>query len=90
LEGITRDCIITIARDKGFEVVERDITRSELFVADEVFMTGTAAEVTPIRSIDDHIIGEGRAGTKTKSIQQTFAAAVAGNLPKYEHWLDLV
>jgi len=90
LEGITRDCIITIVRDKGFEVVERDITRSELYIADEVFMTGTAAEVTPIRSIDDHIIGEGRAGAKTKSIQQTFAAAVAGNLPKYERWLDIV
>jgi branched-chain amino acid aminotransferase len=81
---------MAISRDKGFDVVERDITRSELYVADEVFMTGTAAEVTPVRSIDDHVIGEGRAGPKTRSIQQTFAAAVKGDLPKYEHWLDIV
>ncbi|HSV41992.1 MAG TPA: aminotransferase class IV, partial [Methanomassiliicoccales archaeon] len=90
LEGITRDCIMTIARDRGYQVVERDMTRSELYIADEVFMTGTAAEVTPIRSIDDVMIGTGRAGPVTKDIQQTFARAVHGQEPKYLKWLDLV
>ncbi|QLH75043.1 MAG: branched-chain amino acid transaminase [Methanomassiliicoccales archaeon] len=89
LEGITRDSIMTIARDLGYQVEEKEITRSELYLADEAFMTGTAAEVTPIGSIDDVQIGEGKAGKVTKHIQSTFAQAVKGKVPKYTSWLDM-
>jgi len=90
LEGITRDSIITIANDLGYEVREKQITRSELYLADEAFMTGTAAEVTPIGTIDDISIGAGKAGPITKAIQKEFAAAVIGKKPKYKAWLDIV
>ncbi|OPY34530.1 MAG: branched-chain amino acid aminotransferase [Methanomassiliicoccales archaeon PtaU1.Bin124] len=90
LEGITRDSVMTIAKDLGYNVIEKQITRSELYLADEVLMTGTAAEVTPIGSIDDVLIGEGKAGPITKAIQKKFAAAVVGKEPKYKAWLDLV
>jgi branched-chain amino acid aminotransferase len=87
LEGITRNSVMDIAKDIGREVVEKDITRSEIFVADEFFMTGTAAEITPIRSLDDRIIGAGRAGDVTKDLQAAFSKVVNGENPKYDHWL---
>lgn len=90
LEGITRDCVVTIAKDLGYEVMEKEITRSELYLAEEAFMTGTAAEVTPIGSIDGILIGAGKAGPITKAVQRKFAAAVVGNEPKYMAWLDHV
>ncbi|MCG7844621.1 MAG: branched-chain amino acid transaminase [Methanomassiliicoccales archaeon] len=90
LEGITRDCIMTIGRDLGYEVVEKDITRSELYMADEVFMTGTAAEISPIRAIDGRAIGDGSIGAMTKHIGQVFHRAAIGEDPRYAKWLDLV
>lgn len=90
LEGITRDSVMTIAADMGMPVVERDITRGELFVADEVFMTGSAAEVQPIHSIDNIVIGAGRPGPITLKLQKAFSDAARGKDPKYAKWLDVV
>ncbi|AQV92936.1 branched chain amino acid aminotransferase [Cupriavidus necator] len=90
LDGITRDATLTIARDLGIEVREKRITRDEMYCADEAFFTGTAAEVTPIRELDDRVIGEGRRGPVTKRIQDTFFAAVGGTDEKYKKWLTLV
>lgn len=90
LEGITRDCVSVIARNKGYDIVEKSMTRSELYLADEVFMTGTAAEITPISYIDDISIGTGKSGPITKELQQAFHAAVSGKDPMYEAWLDYV
>ncbi|WP_331251559.1 branched-chain amino acid transaminase [Cupriavidus necator] len=90
LDGITRDATLTIARDLGIEVREKRITRDEMYCADEAFFTGTAAEVTPIRELDDRVIGEGRRGSVTKQIQDTFFAAVGGTNEKYKKWLTLV
>jgi branched-chain amino acid aminotransferase len=90
LEGITKDSILTIAKDLGYDVVEREITRSEIWIADEFFMTGTAAEVTPCGTLDGRAIGNGKRGPVTKHIQETFFQAARGDLPKYRHWLDQV
>lgn len=90
LEGITRDSVFTIASNLGYDVIERSMTRSELYLADEVFMTGTAAELTPISRIDDISIGSGKAGPITKELQKAFTAAANGKDPKYEDWLDYV
>ena len=87
LMGITRKSIIEIARDKGYEVVERDFDRGKLYIADEVFLTGTAAEVTPVREIDDIVIGSGKPGPITLDLQKTFFDAVQGKLEEYRHWL---
>jgi branched-chain amino acid aminotransferase len=90
LEGITRDAVMTIARDKGIEVSEQPFTRDELYGADEAFLTGTAAEITPIREIDDRKIGSGSRGPVTKTIQTTFFDAVKGRESKYDSWLTTV
>jgi branched-chain amino acid aminotransferase len=90
LEGITRDSVIRIARDKGIEVVEQSLTRDEVYCADEVFLTGTAAELTPVREVDDRQIGAGSRGPITKTIQSTFFDAVHGRDRKYESWLTSV
>jgi branched-chain amino acid aminotransferase len=87
LEGITRDAVCRIARDKGIEVAEQPMTRDELYIADEAFLTGTAAEITPIREVDDRTIGTGARGPLTKTIQTTFFDAVRGRERKYESWL---
>ena len=87
LGGITRDAVITLARDKGIPVVEAGITRDELYIADEVFLTGTAAEVTPIREIDRRAIGGGARGPVTRALQGAFFDVVAGRDRKYERWL---
>jgi branched-chain amino acid aminotransferase len=90
LEGITRDAILTIARDKGISVVEQGFTRDEFYTADEAFLTGTAAEVTPIRELDDRQIGAGTRGPITKTLQSTFFDAVRGRDGKYDSWLTTV
>ncbi|WP_454762938.1 branched-chain amino acid transaminase [Cupriavidus campinensis] len=90
LDGITRDATLTIARDLGIEVREKRITRDEMYCADEAFFTGTAAEVTPIRELDDRVIGEGRRGPVTQRIQEAFFAAVGGTDEKYQKWLTPV
>jgi len=88
LKGITRDAVITIAHDKGMQVVEQRFTRDELYAADEAFFTGTAAEITPIREVDDRGIGEGKRGPVTESIQNTFFDAVQGKEERYKGWLS--
>src|SRR5919199_393194 len=90
LDGITRKSVIQIATDLGFEVVERDIGRSELYLADEVFVTGTAAELTPLREIDDHAVGDGRPGEITRAVQAVFEDALHGRSERYREWLDAV
>jgi branched-chain amino acid aminotransferase len=90
LDGISRKSILTIARDLGYEVVERDLARAELYLADEVFLSGTAAELVPVREIDDHAIGSGEAGPVTKAIQTVFVAALHGRDDRYREWLDVV
>jgi len=87
LEGITRNSVMELAEAHGYQVVEREITRSELYLADEVFMTGTAAEVLPIRMIDDIQIGDGKAGPVTVELQEAFSRVVSGKDPAYRHWL---
>jgi branched-chain amino acid aminotransferase len=88
LDGINRKSVITIARDLGYELVERDIARAELAMADEVFLTGTAAELTPLREIDDLEIGP--PGPVTREIQQVFDDALHGRAAQYAEWLDVV
>jgi len=90
LDGINRKSIIQIARDLGHEVVERDIARAELYLADEVFMTGTAAELVPVREVDDHPIGGGRPGPITRELQRSFDDALHGRTERYREWLDVV
>jgi branched-chain amino acid aminotransferase len=87
LAGITRDSVLRIARDLGIPVREDRFTRDTMYLADEVFMTGTAAEVTPVREVDDRRIGPGTAGPVTKKIQEAFFRAVKGEDPKYREWL---
>ena len=88
LDGISRRSIVQIAGDLGFEVVERDLARAELYLADEVFVCGTAAELTPIREIDDHAIGDGRPGEVTVAVQAAFEDALHGRSERYREWLD--
>ena len=88
LEGITRDTVMTLLADDGHDVVETMVTRSDLYYADEVFFTGTAAEVTPIREIDDRPVGDGKPGPVTRRAQELFMKAVTGKLEQYRHWLE--
>ncbi len=87
LDGITRDCLIKIARGLGYEVVEQQFTRDELYTADEAFFTGTAAELTPIREVDRRVIGAGKAGPVTKRLQEVYFKAVKGQDPQFANWL---
>lgn len=86
LGGITRDAVMTVARDLGYRVEEQQFTRDELYIADEAFFTGTAAELTPIREVDRRVIGAGKAGPVTKHLQKEFFAVVKGENPKYAGW----
>ncbi|WP_457625718.1 branched-chain amino acid transaminase [Persephonella sp.] len=87
LEGITRNAIITIAKDLGYEVEERHIARTELYVADEVFFCGTGAQVSPVVEIDHRKIGNGKPGKITKEIQSVYFDAVRGRIEKYSDWV---
>ncbi len=90
LDGINRKSIIVIARDLGYDVVERDVARAELYLADEVFLSGTAAELVPVREIDDHGIGTGEPGEITRVLQGAFDDALHGRSDRYREWLDIV
>ena len=90
LEGITRESLITIAKDMGFEVIETPVSRDQLYVADEVFVCGTAAEVIGLSEIDFRIIGNGKTGPVTRSIQKNFHDAIRGKSQRYENWLAYV
>jgi branched-chain amino acid aminotransferase len=86
LPGITRDSVTQIAQDLGYQVVAKNLIRTDLYLADEVFMTGTAAEVTPIREIDDHVVG---VGAITLEIQQAYLDTVRGRSERWSQWLEL-
>jgi len=90
LEGITRESVMQIAKDLSYEVKEKRITRDEIYSADEAFFTGTAAEVTPIRELDDRTIGDGKKGPITAKIQDTYFSAVYGKNDRYQSWLTYV
>jgi len=90
LDGITRNTLIKIIHDEGLELVEKRITRDEIYICDEAFFTGTAAEVTPIRELDNRVIGSGKRGPVTEKVQARFFDAVHGRLPQYEGWLTYV
>src|SRR3984885_3448070 len=90
LDGINRKSIIQIARDLGYEVVERDLARAEVYLADEMFMSGTAAEMVPVCEVDDHRIGEGVSGEVTRAVQSVFLDALHGRAARYREWLDVV
>ncbi|HZE78691.1 MAG TPA: branched-chain amino acid transaminase [Nitrososphaeraceae archaeon] len=90
LEGITRDTALTIAKDLGYEIVERPISRAELYIADEIFLTGTAAEITAVTSIDGMPVGKANEGPVTKSIRQLYSRIVLAGAEQYSRWLTAV
>lgn len=90
LEGLTRDCVVTIARDMGITVREQKIPRELLYIVDEIFFTGTAAEVTPVRSVDKIVIGEGTAGSLTLALQERLLGIAQGRLPDSHGWRTIV
>lgn len=90
LEGITRNAVLDLAREQGIAVVEERFTRDEMYIADEVFVTGTAAELTPVREIDNRRIGTGKPGPVTAALQKRFFAIVRGEDPSHESWLTRV
>lgn len=90
LDGITRRSIFQLAGDLGYTIVERNIARAELYLADEVFLSGTAAEVVPVREVDDHVVGDGRPGEVTRVLQKAFDDAAHGRTERYREWLDVV
>jgi len=90
LSGITRNSIIILAKDLGYEVKEERFTRDELYIADEAFFCGTAAEITPIKEVDDRQIGTGTPGPITKKLQSLYFEVVRGKVKKYHYWLDFI
>ena len=90
LNGITRATILALAGEMGIPVVEKRITRDEVYIADEAFFTGTAAEVTPIREVDCRQIGIGRRGPITEKLHKAYFDLVNGRMPEYNEWLTLV
>ncbi|HTA12766.1 MAG TPA: branched-chain amino acid transaminase [Solirubrobacteraceae bacterium] len=90
LDGITRKSVIQIAQDLGYKVVERNVARAEMYLADEVFMSGTAAELVPVREVDSHKIGTGKPGEITRVLQAEFDDAIHGRSERYREWLDVV
>ena len=90
LAGITRDSVIKMLRDSGREVNEVTFTRDALYISDEVFFTGTAAEITPVREVDNRQVGKGKPGTVTKFVQESYFKAVRGQEPRYADWLTYV
>ncbi len=90
LEGVTRDCVMQIAGDLGYEVVEHALVRTDLYLADEAFFTGTAAEVVPIAEVDDRPVGAGRPGPVSREIIEVFSAATRGEVDRYKEWNEYV
>jgi len=90
LEGITRDTVMTLARDLGIDVIEKNITRDNVYIADEMFFTGTAAEINAVSELDKRKIGDGTIGEITKALQAEYMKTVCADNQKYEHWLTSV
>ena len=87
LPGITRDTVMTLLEERGIACREERFTRDEIYIADEAFLTGTAAEITPIRELDDRRIGDGKPGPVTTALQAAYSRVIRGEDPKYRHWL---
>ena len=90
LEGITRDTVMALAREIGVHTETRTVDRTELYVADEVFLCGTAAQVAPVTAVDERLVGDGRPGPLTLRLQESYDRAVRGKLPGHEHWVHKV
>jgi branched-chain amino acid aminotransferase len=90
LAGITRDAVAQICKRSGYELTENAVTRDELYIADEIFLTGTAAEITPVREVDGRIIGAGKKGPVTDTIQKTYFEAAKGQIPEFDGWLTRI
>ncbi len=90
LEGITRNTVIEILNKLGYDVIEREISRTELYIADEIFLTGTAAEITGVKSIDNKNIKDGHEGHITKQVRETYTKIVTGEIPEYSRWLTAI
>jgi branched-chain amino acid aminotransferase len=90
LAGLTRDAVMTLARDEGYEVVEASLSRTDLYLADEAFFTGTAAEMVPLVEVDDRKVGTGRPGPITKQLLDLFHQVLTGKLDRYKEWNDYV
>jgi branched-chain amino acid aminotransferase len=90
LTGITRSTVITLANELGYEVIAKRLTRDDIYIADEAFFTGTAAEVTPIRELDNRVIGTGKRGSVTAKLQALFFDVVNGKVPAHEEWLAFI
>jgi branched-chain amino acid aminotransferase len=90
LAGLTRDSVITLARDEGYEVVEAPLVRSNLYLADEAFFTGTAAELVPLVEVDDRKVGTGRPGEVTRRLLNLYGQATRGELDRYKTWNEYV
>jgi branched-chain amino acid aminotransferase len=90
LRGVTQESVVRIANDLGYRVSFEALVRTDLYLADEAFMSGTAAEIVPIQSVDDRVVGEGKPGPITRSLQATYAQAVRGELKQYESWLTRI
>jgi branched-chain amino acid aminotransferase len=90
LEGITRESAITIAEDLGYEIMERQIARTELYMAEEIFLTGTAAEIVPVVNIDGHEVGNGKEGPLTKNIREMYGKIVSSETKQYREWVTAV
>jgi branched-chain amino acid aminotransferase len=90
LDGITRRSVMQIAQDLGYEVLERNVARAEMYLADEVFLSGTAAEIVPVREVDNHEVGTGKPGEITRVLQAAFDDAIHGRSERYREWLDVV
>jgi branched-chain amino acid aminotransferase len=88
LKGITRDSVIEILRDEGHDVREEELARGSMYMADEMFLTGTAAEVTPVSEVDDRLIGDGKPGPVTREAQRLFSKTVRGEVERYRDWLE--
>ncbi|SMH71819.1 branched-chain amino acid transaminase [Candidatus Nitrosotalea okcheonensis] len=90
LEGITKDSVVKIAEDLGYQIIEREIPRTEIYFADEVFLTGTAAEITPVISVDNKMIGDGKVGKITRDIKKIYSDITMGKNKKYSKWITSV
>jgi branched-chain amino acid aminotransferase len=90
LEGITRDSLLALAGDLGYEVKELPVSRDQLYIADEVFVCGTAAEVVPVREIDFRTVGDGKAGPVTRALREAYRSTVHGEHPRSEAWCHYV
>jgi len=90
LNGLTRHAVMTLLSEEGYEIVEKTLDRSDLYYGDEVFFTGTAAEVTPVREIDDRPVGDGKPGPVTRAAQGLYADLVTGKLDKHREWLEFI